>query len=51
MVLVKVKMQKAEYYETAPKQKATWWQHAMSSVTTWFRSSNNMGGNIYFPAS
>jgi general stress protein 26 len=51
MVLVKVKMQKAEYYETQPKPKASLWQYAVNSVTTWFRSTNNVGTNIYFPAS
>lgn len=51
MVLVKVKMQKAEYYETSAKAKARWWQHAVNSVTTWFRSTNHVGHNTFFPAS
>jgi len=50
MVLVKVKMTKAEYYETR-SARASWWRHAFSSFTTWFRSSNNYRPDIYYPAS
>lgn len=49
-VLVKVKMLKAEYYETASRAKHSWWYNAVSAVTTWFRSSHQMG-NTYYPAS
>jgi general stress protein 26 len=49
-VLVKVKMLKAEYYETASRAKHSWWYNAVSAVTTWFRSSHHMG-NTYYPAS
>jgi general stress protein 26 len=51
MVLVKVKMLKAEYYETQTRTKNTWWHSAFSMVTTWFRSTNNVGPSTYFPAS
>lgn len=50
MVLVKVKMLKAEYYETRTTRNS-WWQHAVSSVTTWFRNSNHYRPEIYYPAS
>jgi general stress protein 26 len=43
MVLIKVKMLKAEYHETGNAVKAaksSWWQSAMSSLYTWFRSSH-----------
>ncbi len=51
MVLVKVKMMKAEYYETQSRANISWWQNAINSVTTWFGTTNNVGPNIYFPAS
>src|SRR5215213_6940401 len=51
MVLVKVKMTKAEYYETRTAR-ASWWQTAISAFTTWFRNSNNnYRPDIYYPAS
>jgi hypothetical protein len=50
MVLVKVKMQKAEFYETAIARQS-WWQHALSYVTTLFRPSGHVGSNTFFPAS
>ena len=51
MVLVKVKILKAEYYETKTS-KATWWRHAAGTFTTWFRNSNNYSRpEIYYPAS
>ena len=55
MVLIKVKMLKAEYHETGNTARATnnsWWQNAVSNVYTWFRSAN--GGyrqEIFHPAS
>lgn len=49
-VLVKVKMLKAEYYETASRAKHSWWYNAVSAVTTWFRSSHHIG-STYYPAS
>ena len=50
-VLVKVKMLKAEYYETASRAKHSWWYNAVSAVTTWFRSSHHIPSNTYYPAS
>jgi len=50
MVLVKVKIMKAEYYETKTTR-SSWWQHAVSTVSTWFRTSNNYRPDIYYPAS
>ena len=50
MVLVKVKINKAEYYETKPAR-ASWWKNTVSSFTTWFRHSNNYRPDIYYPAS
>jgi len=51
MVLVKVKIMKAEYYETK-STRHSWWQQAVSTVSTWFRNSNNgYRPEIYYPAS
>ena len=51
MVLVKVKIMRAEYYETRTARQS-WWQQAVNSVTTWFRHSNNsLRPDIYYPAS
>jgi hypothetical protein len=50
MVLVKVKILKAEYSETSPVR-ASWWQQAMATVTTMFRNSNQYRPDTYFPAS
>jgi general stress protein 26 len=50
MVLVKVKITKAEYYETK-STRHSWWQNAVSSVSTWFRHSNNYRPGTYYPAS
>lgn len=49
--LVKVKIQKAEYYETASSTKASWWQHTWSTFATWFRHNPYRPGNTYYPAS
>jgi general stress protein 26 len=55
MVLVKVKMIKAEYHETGGIERPannTWWQNAVSNIYTWFRSAN--GGyraEVFHPAS
>ncbi|HEX6334435.1 MAG TPA: pyridoxamine 5'-phosphate oxidase family protein [Flavisolibacter sp.] len=51
MVLVKVKILKAEYFETRTAQRNTWWQSAVNMVTTWFRHSNNLRTDTYYPAS
>jgi hypothetical protein len=51
MVLVKVKILRAEYYETRTSHQS-WWQSAINTVTTWFRNSNNhIRPDIYYPAS
>ena len=52
MVLVKVKILKADYYETRTTNRNSKWQNAVNSVTTWFRNSNNYRTtDTYFPAS
>jgi general stress protein 26 len=51
MVLVKVKIMRAEYYETKTVNQQSWWQTAMTSVTAWFRHSNNLRPDVYYPAS
>lgn len=51
MALVKVKIQKADYYETRSMHKAGWWQSAWYTVATWFRQNTYRHGNTYFPAS
>jgi len=50
MVLVKVKISKAEYYEKKPARQS-WWLSAVNSFTTWFRHSGNYRPDIYYPAS
>ncbi len=50
MVLVKVKILKAEYFETKTTSQS-WWQNAMTTFTTWFRNSNNYKPEIYYAAS
>jgi hypothetical protein len=51
MLLVKVKIMKAEYYETKTAQvKTSFWQHAVNTLTTWFRN-NNYRPDVYYPAS
>jgi hypothetical protein len=51
MALVKVKIQKADYYMTRSSQKANWWQNAWQSFITWFRHNTYRPGNSYSPAS
>ena len=55
MLLVKVKMQKAEYHETGTNVRAansSWWQNAVSNIYTWFRSANGgYRGEVFHPAS
>jgi hypothetical protein len=49
-MLVKVKILKAEFYETKTAGRQTWWQNIMNSLTAWFRN-NQYRPNIYYPAS
>jgi general stress protein 26 len=51
MALVKVKITKADYYETRSMQNATWWQSALHTLTTWFRHNTYRNNETYFPAS
>jgi hypothetical protein len=51
MALVKVKIQKADYYQTRSMHKANWWQSAWHTLTTWFRHNTYRHDNNYFPAS
>jgi general stress protein 26 len=51
MVLVKVKIMRAEYFETKTSNSQSWWQNAVNSVSAWFRSSNNLRPDVYYPAS
>jgi general stress protein 26 len=51
LLLIKVKVMKAEYYETKTGAKASWWQNAFSSFTAWFRSGTLRPDSTYFPAS
>jgi hypothetical protein len=50
MVLIKVKMLKAEYHETQTRVQNSWWQNAASNLYTWFRSGGYKGTSFY-PAS
>ena len=50
--LVKVRIQKAEYYETRSLHKTSWWQNAWNTIATWFRHNSYRPDNTtYFPAS
>jgi hypothetical protein len=51
MILVKVKIMRADYYETRSANQQSWWQSAVNTVTAWFRTSNNLRPDIYYPAS
>lgn len=50
MVLVKVKIMKAEYFETKSATHQSWWQSAVNTVITWFRN-NHYRPDTYYPAS
>ena len=50
MVLVKVKITRAEYFETRTTPNS-WWQTAANTVSTWFRNPNHYRPDIYYPAS
>lgn len=50
MVLVKVKILKAEYYETVPG-KISWFRQALNTVSAWFSNNNQYRPETYFPAS
>ena len=51
LALVKVKIQKAEYYETRSMQNTSWWQTAWTTMMTWFRHDAFRSGDMFFPAS
>ncbi len=51
LLLVKVKIMKAEYYETKTSTKSSWWQNAVSTFGAWFRSGQLRPDSTYFPAS
>ena len=54
MILVKVKILKAEYHETAVNKpaKSSWWQSAVSNVYAWFRSGHGVyRPEVFHPAS
>ncbi|MBB1286187.1 pyridoxamine 5'-phosphate oxidase family protein [Flavisolibacter sp. BT320] len=51
MTLVKVKIQKADYYQTRTMENASWWQSAWHTLTAWFRHNTFRHGNTYYPAS
>ncbi|SHF59663.1 hypothetical protein SAMN02745131_03077 [Flavisolibacter ginsengisoli DSM 18119] len=50
MVLVKVKIMKAEYYEPKTAGRLSWWQNAVHTVSAWFNNSHYRP-DTYFPAS
>ena len=50
MVLVKVKILKAEYYDTKPTSRNSWWQNTLTAFLNWLHN-NNYGRQIYYPAS
>lgn len=51
VVLLKVKIQKADCYQTNTSGKISWWQQALGSITTWFKHNPYRSDNTYFPAS
>jgi len=50
-LLIKVKMLKAEYFETQTRLNTSWWQNAVDFVSGWFRHSSHPGASSYSPAS
>ncbi|MFN2456624.1 MAG: pyridoxamine 5'-phosphate oxidase family protein [Chitinophagaceae bacterium] len=50
-VLVKVKMLKAEYYETQSGAQNSWWQNVVGNFVNWFGYGNSVSPNTYFPLS
>ncbi|MEJ7913119.1 MAG: hypothetical protein WKF70_08190 [Chitinophagaceae bacterium] len=50
-VLVKVKMVKAEYFETHTRVPATWWRNALVLFSTYLRHPVGTVNNTYFSAS
>ena len=50
MVLVKVKIQKADYYESKSSERHSWWQNAVNAFVAWFRH-NHYRPDTYYPAS
>lgn len=53
MLLVKVKIMKAEYYDHRTASRNSWWQNAVSTFSTWFGIGNSQyrPDSTYFPAS
>ncbi len=52
MLLVKVKIMKAEYYETGVKNaKQSWWQTTVNAFSNLFGFNQYRPNNTYFPAS
>ena len=51
VAIVKVKIQKADYFETRTAAKTSWWQQAFSTISTWFRNNQYRPDNTYSPAS
>ena len=46
----KVKMLKAEYHDTQTHTRHSWWQSAVNTLFTWFRTGGYKD-TTYFPAS
>jgi general stress protein 26 len=51
MVLVKVKMQKADYHETQTAAHNSWWQSTVNVFIAMFRNSNSYQPSTYYAAS
>lgn len=51
LVLVKVKMTKAEYHEPRSAQRQSWWDNALQTISSWFGSDPYRVKQTYFPAS
>lgn len=53
MVLVKVKMLRAEYHETATASRQSWWSTRKQALGSWFRQASGgyTASHTYYPAS
>jgi general stress protein 26 len=51
MVLVKVKMQKADYHEIQPTVRNSWWHNTRSVFTALFKNSNSYQPSTYYATS
>lgn len=50
-ILVKVKMVKAEYFETQTRFPSSWWKNALQVYSAWLKHPVGSGTSTFYPAS